>query len=91
VEAIYCKDIDKFEMVVQAFEYEKAHLLSKLEADDSKNDVFNQPLRGFFSSTSTAIKTPLFKRLDRELRGRRETMLKKKGWDVTDEEQQGAP
>jgi putative hydrolase of HD superfamily len=90
VEAIYCKDIDKFEMVVQAFEYEAAHLLPKLEADDSKGDVFNRPLRGFFSSTSTAIKTPLFKRLDRELRGRREAMLKEKGWDVTDEEQQRA-
>lgn len=31
-EAIYCKDIDKFEMVVQAFEYEKEHLKARDEA-----------------------------------------------------------
>lgn len=90
IEAIYCKDIDKFEMVVQAYEYEAAHLLQKEKADDSKSDVFNQPLRGFFSSTSSAIKTPLFKKMDCELRERRESMLMAKGWDVTAEEKQQA-
>eukprot|EP00545_Synedropsis_sp_CCMP1620_P005645 CAMPEP_0119016712 /NCGR_PEP_ID=MMETSP1176-20130426/14224_1 /TAXON_ID=265551 /ORGANISM="Synedropsis recta cf, Strain CCMP1620" /LENGTH=239 /DNA_ID=CAMNT_0006970235 /DNA_START=47 /DNA_END=766 /DNA_ORIENTATION=+ len=89
IEAIYCKDIDKFEMVVQAFEYESAHLLHKEKADGSKSDVFNQPLRGFFSSTSSAIKTPLFMKMDHELRDRREAMLTEKGWDVTAEEKQG--
>lgn len=88
VEAIYCKDIDKFEMVVQAFEYESKHLLPKENADDSKKDVFNAPLAGFFTSTNAAIKTPLFQRLDRELRDRREAMLLEKGWHVSDEERQ---
>ena len=27
--SLYCKDIDKFEMVMQAYEYEKKHLMSK--------------------------------------------------------------
>lgn len=119
VEAIYCKDIDKFEMVVQAWEYEKEHLQSPDQVDTSKKtteqstrpptakkqkgdhattnskqhvdhrtDVFSEPLRGFFISTNKAIKTPLFRRLDRELRQRRTTFLIEKGWPVADEEQQ---
>jgi putative hydrolase of HD superfamily len=88
VEAIYCKDIDKFEMLVQAFEYESKHLLPKANADVSQEDVFNKPLAGFFTSTNSAIKTPLFQRLDRELRDRREAMLLEKGWHVRDEERQ---
>jgi putative hydrolases of HD superfamily len=52
MEAIYCKDIDKFEMVVQAFEYEQKHLLHKQQVDEatrdnneSTTDVFHQPLQ----------------------------------------------
>jgi putative hydrolases of HD superfamily len=101
LEAIYCKDIDKFEMVVQAFEYEQKHLLHKHQVDDATRDlddnnnstnttadVFHQPLRGFFASTSASIKTPLFQKMDRELRERREIMLKERGWEVTQKERQ---
>eukprot|EP01083_Nonionella_stella_P052471 139188_1 len=38
VEALYCKDIDKFEMVMQAFEYEKMHLKAKADVDGVAND-----------------------------------------------------
>ena len=34
------------------------------------------------------MKTPLFRRLDRELRERREVMLKERGWAATADEQQ---
>lgn len=127
-EALYCKDIDKFEMVVQAYEYEKEHLLPLGEvagadeedakapvaesnagdddtgaADTSSNngnistnsktkdvrqDVRREPLRGFFVSTSSSMKSPLFRRLDGELRERREKMLQEKGWTITDAERQ---
>jgi hypothetical protein len=115
---------DKFEMVVQAFEYEKKHLLSKDEVEkrkengtcdtratkkskletsetgnDNKNsqeenngdirpDVFSEPLRGFFKTTRSVLKTPIFRRLDAELRERREKFLEEKGWSVTEEEKQ---
>jgi len=106
VEALYCKDIDKFEMIVQGYEYEKEHLQHKQKEDESngdesdekrqkikeeeahKKDVRNEPLRGFFVSTNKAIKSPLFRRLDKELRERREVMLQEKGWSVTEEERQ---
>ena len=95
MEAIYCKDIDKFEMVVQAFEYEQKHLLHKHQVDEATRDssittadVFHQPLRGFFVSTNASIKTPLFQKMDQELRERRELMLKERGWEMTDEERQ---
>ena len=89
VEAIYCKDIDKFEMVVQAFEYERAHLLNQPDADPSiQGSVFHAPLRGFFSSTRTTIRTPLFQSMDLELRQRRKAMLEAKGWSVTPQEEQ---
>ncbi|CAB9505484.1 HD domain-containing protein 2 [Seminavis robusta] len=128
VEAIYCKDIDKFEMVVQAFEYEKEHLMAKGQVDkkpaaasssssadepppakklklegvaanpptiaattkhrDVRKDVSSEPLRGFFVSTNRAIKTPLFRRLDRELRERRRKVLAEKGWEVDVDEEQ---
>ena len=128
-EALYCKDIDKFEMVVQAYEYEKEYLLprtSVAEADeedakvpvaesndgdddagaaaavggnngnsnnnskakDVRPDVRREPRRGFFVSTSSSMKSPLFRRLDGELRERREKMLQEKGWAVTDAERQ---
>eukprot|EP00563_Minutocellus_polymorphus_P002926 CAMPEP_0181039280 /NCGR_PEP_ID=MMETSP1070-20121207/10387_1 /TAXON_ID=265543 /ORGANISM="Minutocellus polymorphus, Strain NH13" /LENGTH=277 /DNA_ID=CAMNT_0023117125 /DNA_START=10 /DNA_END=844 /DNA_ORIENTATION=+ len=119
-EALLCKDIDKFEMVVQAYEYEKEHLLPRgkvAEADeedakapvaesnggddtgtgnsgnsskskDARPDVRREPLRGFFVSTSSSMKSPLFRRLDGELRERRQKMLHEKGWDVTDAEGQ---
>lgn len=105
-------------MVVQAYEYEKEHLLPRdkvaeadeedakppvVESNDDENgtaggkkrkltdvrpDVRREPLRGFFVSTSSSLKSPLFRRLDGELRERRESMLKGKGWDVTDAEKQ---
>jgi putative hydrolase of HD superfamily len=104
VEAIYCKDIDKFEMVVQAFEYEEKHLQRNKEAVDHETvfvdisaetiarqiagGALQEPLRGFFTSTNASIKTPLFRRMDREVRGRRESLLKGRGWDVMDDERQ---
>lgn len=106
VEAIYCKDIDKFEMVMQAFEYEKEHLKEnckkrKIESimnedtlenrnqdDGDKQKVLDEPLRSFFQTTTKSIKTPLFRKLDKQLRERREKWLIAKGWDVTEEERQ---
>jgi len=102
VEAIYCKDIDKFEMVVQAFEYEKDHLQPRekvgnsdplsnsvqLAPESSLPTVCEEPLRRFFISTNSAVKTPLFRRLDKELRARREAMLEERGWKVTSDERQ---
>lgn len=101
VEALYCKDIDKFEMVLQAFEYEKEHLKSRDEVgvDDARKDtvaeggntlpdVFTEPLRRFFVTTNDVLKSPLFRRLDEELRDRREEMLKGRGWEVTEDERQ---
>uniref|UniRef100_A0A7S3VD43 HD domain-containing protein n=1 Tax=Chaetoceros debilis TaxID=122233 RepID=A0A7S3VD43_9STRA len=107
VEALYCKDIDKFEMVMQAFEYEKMHLKAKsdvdVDGDDKVNtvksqvssssagsgeDVLTEPLRTFFVTTRSSMKSPIFRRLDAELREKREAMLKELGWDVTDEERQ---
>ena len=136
-EAIYAKDIDKFEMVVQAHEYEKMHLLPRKnhnhysqQEEESSNTkissfqnnangvvetatttttatttaaapttttmtptdgvptVFCEPLRTFFITTNSVMKTPLFRRLDRELRERREILLKERGWEVTDKERQ---
>jgi putative hydrolase of HD superfamily len=55
-EAIYVKDIDKFEMILQAHEYEQAQGLK---------------LDPFFESTQGYFKTHLFQSLDRELRERR--------------------
>ncbi len=98
VEAIYCKDIDKFEMVVQAYEYEKKYLQIKSKDVDPLQDlmegeelpsVIDQPLRRFFKTTNSVFRTPLFRRLDNELRDKREAMLKEKGgWCVTQEERQ---
>lgn len=89
-EAIYCKDIDKFEMVMQAYEYEKMHLKHKDDCDSNvdENDVCHAPMRTFFRTTNSSMKTPLFRRLDLELRMKRETMLKVKGWEVTESERQ---
>jgi putative hydrolase of HD superfamily len=55
-EAIYAKDIDKFEMILQAHEYESAQGLS---------------LQPFYDSTKGYFKTDLFRALDTELRSRR--------------------
>lgn len=86
-EAIYCKDIDKFEMVMQAYEYEKDHLKKKADSESEDNTVTNEPMRTFFITTSGKMKSPLFKRLDKELRTKRQAMLEERGWDVTDQEQ----
>ena len=89
-EALYCKDIDKFEMVMQAYEYEKTNLKAFINNDVPENDaektVSSEPMRTFFVTTSNTMKSPLFKRLDAELRTKRECMLKERGWDVTPEE-----
>lgn len=87
-EAIYCKDIDKFEMVMQAYEYEKLHLKHKDDCDSNveENNVHHAPMRTFFRTTNSSMKTPLFRRLDKELRMKRELMLKDKDWEVTDSE-----
>eukprot|EP00927_Polykrikos_kofoidii_P012651 TRINITY_DN15476_c0_g1_i1.p1 TRINITY_DN15476_c0_g1~~TRINITY_DN15476_c0_g1_i1.p1 ORF type:complete len:237 (-),score=50.95 TRINITY_DN15476_c0_g1_i1:235-945(-) len=55
-EALHLRDLDKFEMVLQANEYEAAQGLD---------------LQDFFSSTSGKFKTPMFKALDAEVRKRR--------------------
>lgn len=111
VEAIYCKDIDKFEMVVQAFEYEEKHLKPRntevvdhdVSVDISAETMvtpmssnvdggaLEEPLRGFFASTNASIKTPLFRRMDREVRDRREILLNGRGWDVMEDERQCTP
>eukprot|EP00238_Polyblepharides_amylifera_P001972 CAMPEP_0196583298 /NCGR_PEP_ID=MMETSP1081-20130531/42898_1 /TAXON_ID=36882 /ORGANISM="Pyramimonas amylifera, Strain CCMP720" /LENGTH=194 /DNA_ID=CAMNT_0041904133 /DNA_START=57 /DNA_END=641 /DNA_ORIENTATION=- len=96
-EAIYCHDIDKFEMVVQACEYETEHL--KPIPDGVSPDqnfcgngpnptVADEPLRRFYMTTNKTMKSPLFRRLDQELRQKRELVLKSKGWAVTDDERQ---
>ena len=137
VEALYCKDIDKFEMVMQAYEYEEEYLMvnddknknddevgnedtnrihddgekerKKQKMDDAKNDsgssrssrkndddddnnksigMIKAPLRTFYITTNDKMKSPLFRRLDAELRQKREKMLNDRGWEVTDEERQ---
>uniref|UniRef100_A0A0G4G2S7 HD domain-containing protein n=1 Tax=Chromera velia CCMP2878 TaxID=1169474 RepID=A0A0G4G2S7_9ALVE len=98
VEALYCKDIDKFEMVVQAYEYEEEHLKDRKEIPSAPDDpsshppasppVTEEPLRTFFMTTNKTMKSPLFKRLDRDLREKREKMLTEKGWEVTEQERQ---
>lgn len=91
IEALYCKDIDKFEMVMQAYEYERAHLTHKMgSASEMENDsrTLLQPLRTFYITTNTSMKSPLFKRLDGELRDKREVLLSERGWDVTNVERQ---
>ena len=59
-EALYVKDIDKFEMILQANEYE--------EAQGVRLDSFFESTRGYF-------KTDLFKSLDAELVARRQKRL----------------
>ena len=95
-EALICKDIDKFEMVVQAYEYEKEHLLDKpahvdpladLQDGEPLPSVMEQPLRRFFKTTNSCLRSPLFRRLDGELREKRKAMLHQRGgWAVTEEE-----
>ena len=57
-EARLVKDIDKLEMVIQAFEYEQTH--PSLDLED------------FFSSTAGKIRHPTLQKMDAELRQRRE-------------------
>lgn len=94
--ALYCKDIDKFEMVMQAYEYEKKYLISRGKTDEAKGKEFidckvgtiSEPLRTFFITTNSAMKSPMFRRLDYDLRTKRQKMLKEREWDVTEEERQ---
>lgn len=95
VEALYCKDIDKFEMVMQAYEYELEHLSEKQSDSavttvkgEDQGDGYITPLRTFYQTTNDKMKSPLFRRLDAELRQKREILLKERGWEVTDKERQ---
>ena len=92
--AIVVKDLDKFEMLVQAFEYEQEHLgpcrVDPLQDTTSTSAsipaIKQEPLRDFFQRQQGKMKTPLFRKLDAELRARRIKMLAEKGWGVTDGE-----
>ncbi len=108
IEALYCKDIDKFEMVMQAYEYELEYLGFQKDCNENENenkidddanddrgtgdDEINKdtitPLRTFFITTNNKMKSPFFRRLDAELRQKREALLKERGWKVTQEERQ---
>ena len=57
-ESVYVKDIDKFEMILQANEYEE--IQQGLDLDE------------FFNSTSGYFKTDFFKSLDTQLREKRD-------------------
>ena len=88
--AIVVKDLDKFEMLAQAYEYESQHLV-KLGADLQQDVVssggnLEEPLRDFFQSQQGKMKTPLFRKLDAELRVRRINLLVELGWDITEGE-----
>jgi len=104
--AVIVKDIDKFEMLVQAVEYEEEHLRDCALGVDPLQDtpasaetaqsedgtkplppsVCDEPLRDFFQRCQGQMKTPLFRKLDAELRERRRKMLAEKGWDITEGE-----
>jgi putative hydrolases of HD superfamily len=103
--AVVVKDLDKFEMLAQAFEYEQEHLNSCPAGVDPMRDtptqlspgssitamsdppaIAEEPLRDFFQRQQGKMKTPLFQKLDAELRLRRKKMLATKGWQVTDGE-----
>ena len=81
---------------MQAYEYEKKHLISKENTDtverqqesDYNEGTISEPLRTFFITTNSTMKSPIFRRLDDELRTKRQRMLKEKGWDITEEERQ---
>jgi putative hydrolases of HD superfamily len=62
LEAITCKDIDKFEMILQAYEYEAE---------------FEMKLEGFFESTNGRFKSPEIMKLVEQLYERRLLLQKK--------------
>ncbi|KAF4657035.1 HD domain-containing protein 2 [Perkinsus olseni] len=66
-EAIYAKDIDKFEMVLQAYEYEKAH------------EGLAMPT--FYETTKGMFRTSLFQALDTEVRSRRKRLFEEREQD----------
>eukprot|EP01013_Petalomonas_cantuscygni_P007165 TRINITY_DN187_c0_g1_i1.p1 TRINITY_DN187_c0_g1~~TRINITY_DN187_c0_g1_i1.p1 ORF type:complete len:278 (-),score=40.37 TRINITY_DN187_c0_g1_i1:835-1668(-) len=115
IESIICRDIDKFEMCCQAFEYEMLHLRPRADVHpagtgDAQRDTPNasvapaadaaagshpaptlppvedEPLRRFFQGCYAFYQSPLFRRLDRELRSRREAYLASRGWALTERE-----
>ena len=69
-EALVCKDLDKFEMIVQAFEYEKGFDQFILDG--------NCPLDGFFNSTAGKFTHPEVIALVEELYIARELFYSKK-------------
>lgn len=56
------------------------------DGDDDDASVSSKPMRTFFITTQKKMKSPMFKRLDAELRTKREAMLNERGWDTTAEE-----
>jgi HD domain len=101
------RDIDKFEMLAQAYEYEAEHLrpcgtdplqdsrtsatakdaaAASCPAPPPPRSIVDEPLRDFFHRQQGKMKSPIFQRLDKELRERRKAMLSGKGWGVTDGE-----
>jgi len=70
-ETRHLKDLDRFEMVLQANEYEEAQ---------------NMALPDFFRTTAGKFKTPFFQELDAEVRKRRAERLSKDAEKKADEE-----
>jgi len=50
--------------------------------------IMQQPLRTFFITTNKSIKSPLFRKLDYDLRIKRKALLVERGWEMTDAEHQ---
>merc|ERR1712151_1374248 len=69
VEAKHLKDLDKFEMVLQASEYEEAQSMQ---------------LQDFFRTTEGRFQTPLFQSLDAEVRKRRKLRQEGEASEVAD-------
>uniref|UniRef100_A0A7S3XU85 5'-deoxynucleotidase n=1 Tax=Heterosigma akashiwo TaxID=2829 RepID=A0A7S3XU85_HETAK len=66
-EAIFVKDLDKFEMILQADEYERGQ---------------NKDLSEFFKSTEGYFKTQQVQQWDQELRAQRAARLQKRGGET---------
>lgn len=100
--SVVVKDLDKFEMLAQALEYEQEHLQDCPTGSNPLQDtprsntpassdvlpppITDEPLRDFFQRQHGQMKTPFFRKLDAELRTRRVKMLAERGWAVTEGE-----
>lgn len=80
-EALFVKDLDKFEMIVQAVEYEKC-MYMKMNALLKRINLFflfkadKKKLQGFFDSTKGKFQHPVVKAWAEELYKEREEILK---------------